>query len=338
MKILVQVLAWMLLAWAGGAYGQSQDILGAWQGKLAIDANTQLTIDFMFTRRPDGAWVAVLNSPDNPAVKNLLASNVTFANGELKLDVPSLSGSYTATLKDGSLHGQWKQPTGTLPLVLTPPRIVPMTAAAAKALTGAWSGPLKIPNGQLTLVFRFAPDGKGGMVGTVTSPEQNDIRVQVSDLVFVDDQLSFKVPSNLVEARMTHANGVLTGRWKQPGMGPDGLPLTMTRGDAPGKTFPLALSREAFTALEGRWTTKLGPANVALRFERDDKGQVFGWVDNLDHKLSVPVGTASLAGKTLTFQVGSAGTGEFSGELAGSSIKGNWKQGPQSTAVELKRN
>jgi hypothetical protein len=252
--------------------------------------------------------------------------------------VPSLSGSYTATLKDGALNGQWKQPTGTLPLVLTPPRVVPMTPAAVKALTGDWSGPLKVPNGTLTIVARFRPNAKGEMVGTMSSPDQNQVRVQVSDLVFADDKLNFKVPSNLVEVRLTHANGVMTGSFRQAGLGPDGLPLTLTKGPAPGKTFPLALSGEAFASLGGTWTAKLGPANVAVRFEREANGEVSGWIDNLDQKISMPIEAAALAGTRVTLRVGPPANGEFEGDVAGKVIKGNWKQGPQSTAVELKKN
>ncbi len=102
---------------------------------------TSLTVQFTFTKGSNGAYTAVLNSPDNPALKDTAASGVSWDGTNLKLQVPTLSGSFAGALKDGKVTGQWTQPGGNLPLVLAPYQKPVVTAAAAKSLAGSWNGP-----------------------------------------------------------------------------------------------------------------------------------------------------------------------------------------------------
>ena len=70
---------------AAPAAPAAQDLVGVWQGKLALDPKTSLTIQFTFAKDAQGAYTAVLNSPDNGAIKNTPATGVTWDGSNVKL-------------------------------------------------------------------------------------------------------------------------------------------------------------------------------------------------------------------------------------------------------------
>src|ERR1700761_2562096 len=72
----------------------AQELAGTWQGKLQVDPKTALTIQFTFARKPDGSYSAVLNSPDNSAIKDMPADSVSWKGGALSLKVAALSGGF----------------------------------------------------------------------------------------------------------------------------------------------------------------------------------------------------------------------------------------------------
>ncbi len=147
------------------------DLVGVWQGKLPVDAKTSLTVQFTFTKGANGAYTAVLNSPDNPALKDTAVNGVSWDGTNLKLQVPSLSGSFAGALKAGSIGGQWTQPGSTLPLALAPYQKPVLSAANVKSLTGSWSGVLTVAKGmEQNVVFQFKPATGGGLDGTFNIP------------------------------------------------------------------------------------------------------------------------------------------------------------------------
>src|SRR6185295_14206739 len=91
---------------ASRAFAQA-DLEGDWRGKLAVDANTVVPVQFTFTKQTAGAYSAVLNSLENQFIKNVVASSVSWQGGALKVEVPALSGSYAGTLKGDHFEGQW---------------------------------------------------------------------------------------------------------------------------------------------------------------------------------------------------------------------------------------
>jgi len=135
-------LAALLLAALPGTLlaGAAPDLTGDWQGKLQMDANNALTVRFTFTKAANGTYTAVLNSPDNPAVKDTAVSGVTWDGTNLKLSVPSLSGAYAGAMKAGKIGGQWTQPGAALPLELSPYQKPVMTVDVVRPFVGAWTG------------------------------------------------------------------------------------------------------------------------------------------------------------------------------------------------------
>ncbi|MEJ0009013.1 MAG: hypothetical protein WDM77_22265 [Steroidobacteraceae bacterium] len=63
-------------ALAQQASGSAQELAGVWQGRLQVDPKTAMTVQFTFSKKPDGTYSAVLSSPDNSGISNVAVSSV----------------------------------------------------------------------------------------------------------------------------------------------------------------------------------------------------------------------------------------------------------------------
>src|SRR5690606_15104133 len=97
------IAAVLLMMAASPALPAAPALDGEWQGKLVVDPNTSLTVRFTFTRASAGAYTAVLNSPDNPEVKDTPVSDVKWDGTSLSFSVPSLSGAYAGRFANGRI-------------------------------------------------------------------------------------------------------------------------------------------------------------------------------------------------------------------------------------------
>ena len=171
-------------------------------------------------------------------------------------------------------------------------------------------------------------------------------RLPASDIQFADNKLTFKIPQVAGEYSATLANGVMTGTWKQPGPGspPEGMPVSLKKGEYAAQVYPLKLSTESFATLNGSWTGKLEPTNpqgqkvsltMVLRFATSAGGQYVAFIDSPDQKaMNIPVTDVSFADGKLSFKV-AAVRGEYNGTLSGKTITGTWTQGPMSLPLVL---
>jgi hypothetical protein len=336
MKTIWRILG-VLLALSGGQ-AVAQELAGTWQGKLAIDKTTSMTIRFTFAKQATGKYTALLSSPDNAAVKDVPATAVSFSAGALKVDVASLSGAYNGSYKDGRFEGQWTQQGSTLPLVLSPYELPQLSRADAETLTGTWSGKPAPPASALTFVYKFSQDGKGGLRGSLSVPEQGGAELPMSDIVFANNKLTFKVPAVQGEYTATHANGVLTGHWTQAAMPlpPPGLPVSLKKGDYVATVHALKLSPEAFADLNGVWRGKLGPLTLSMRFEVTPNGQaIVGFIDSPDQQaMGIPITEATYEAGKLAMKVGSV-MAEYTGKRSGKTIAGTWKQAGMENPLTL---
>jgi hypothetical protein len=331
----------------GGLFTHSvaaQELAGTWQGKLQVDPKTTMTIQFTFAKKSDGSYSAVLNSPDNGALKNMPADSVTWKAGALSLKVTALSGGFDGTLQGGTLTGQWQQPGGTLPLVLSPYQKPVLSKAAMDTLSGTWSGPLTGPGGTLTFVVRFKADPRGEMQGTLAVPEQGGHEIPMSDIQFADNKLVFKIPLVAGEYDATFANGTLTGAWRQGPQPPPGIPVVLKKGDYVPKVFALKMPGETFGKLAGAWKGDLhvkGPQGdvtlpVVLRFETNANADMVAFMDSPSQKaLGIPVTEATLTAGKVVIKVG--GLGEYDATVSGDTMTGDWKQGPNSLPLTVTR-
>ncbi|HEY4212764.1 MAG TPA: hypothetical protein VGM84_14880 [Steroidobacteraceae bacterium] len=334
---------WLLaLSGIGPALAADADLTGTWQGKLQASPGSTITIQFIFARKPDGSYGATLNSPDNGAIKNLTAQSVTVAGGTVKVTVPSLSGTYSGTVKGNTIDGTWAQPGGNLPLVLSPYQKPVLSKANIDLLTGgAWAGPLKAPFGTLTFVLKFKTDPKGDIGGTLSVPEQGGQDIPMSDIEFDGTNLEFKIPQVRGELKATYANATFTGTWAQGG---PSLPVVLKKGEAP--VLALKLSADAFAKLEGAWggilefTTTQGQKMslpTIFRFEKDSKGRLLGFLDSPAQKAKgIPIAEATLTGDKLVMKVPGVGA-DYSADLKGDTLSGTLNQNARATPLTLKK-
>jgi hypothetical protein len=197
----------------------------------------------------------------------------------------------------------------------------------------------------LTFVFRFDADDKSELHGTLSVPEQAGIELAMSELEFGNGQLTFKVPQVQGEFSASHANGELVGTWKQGGN--PRLPVTLKKGGAIApKAIALKLSSESFAALSGVWRGTLKVKNpqgedvslpLVMVFATDEHAEMIGFFDSPSQKATnIPITAVSLAAGKFAAKVAGLGA-EYRGTLSGSTLTGEWSQGPQSWPLTFKR-
>lgn len=100
-------------------------------------------------------------------------------------------------------------------------------ASAAKDVEGLWQGTLKVPGGELRVVFHIskAPDGK--LTATMDSPDQGATGIPVEEAAFSNGKLTLaaKTIGGGFEGTMK-GDSTIEGKWSQGGMS---LPLVLKR-------------------------------------------------------------------------------------------------------------
>jgi hypothetical protein len=313
------------------------ELAGVWQGKLAVDATTSLTVQFTFSKAPNGSYTGVLNSPDNAALKDAPVTGVTWDGTNLKLQVPSLSGSYAGVAKGSTLDGKWTQPGGVLALVLAPYVKPTLTAAASKALAGKWFGAISAAGTTTTITFDIKQEGND-LTGTFAIPEQGLQGVKITQIESANGDVTLRIAQFQGEYKGKLSGEQITGKFKLPSpvMPPDGFPVTMKRGEYKVEATVLKIAPEAFAQLKGKWEAPMeltNPQNgqkmalkLILRFENNAKGEQVAFLDSpVQNANGLVVNTATFEGGKLSVKVGAVG-GEFTGTLAGKTLTGEWAQ------------
>ena len=303
------------------AFAQT-DIAGTWQGKLAIDQNTQMNIHFILAKKADGSYSAVLNSPDTGGIKNVEATAVKYSGNKLDIEVASLSGSYSGTVAKGAITGEWRQQGSTFPLVLTP--YTKPSASTLKPLLGEWVSKLKVTEEMtITVVFHFEATKDGKFKATFDQPEQGAMGLEISDLALEGNQVSFKIPIASGDYKGTLNNNSIKGVYKVSGRE---LEMNLAREKYKAPLSQIELDADAMRQLEGRWAGNLGPLSVVFRFERNAAGKPIIFLDSPDQKaMGIPVTQANLVDATLTIEV-PAVMGKYNGKLNDDKVDGTWTQ------------
>jgi hypothetical protein len=122
----------------------------------------------------------------------------------------------------------------------------------------------------------------------------------------------------------------MTGSFKQGGQPQNGTPLNLAKTGIATEQR-LGLGGDAFTVLYGTWKGKVGKFETVLRFTLNGMQQV-AFLDVIEQKATVPVTSASATGKKVVLKVAALG-GEFSGDLTGKTLTGQWVQGGQTFPV-----
>jgi hypothetical protein len=322
------------LVLAGTAAAQTP-LAGTWQGRLEAAPGQPLTIQFVIKAAPAGGYTVVVTSPDDGAIKNVPAKSVKYADSKLTLEVPSLSGSYAGTLRNGALEGQWLQAGTKLPLTLRPLEEAFLTKADMDQLRGEWHGTLSGPGGNVTIVMRFSTAPDGEIRSTVDVPEQGAKDLPVKDVALDDGYFAAAIPTVQAKIAGTLKGEQIVAQWNQMGMS---LPITFKKGKYVAATNYLDLPAAARDQLKGSWKGTLNGLAVRVRFETDAQGRTQGFFDSLQQNmLNLPIKSARLTGTAVVFELSVGAV--YSGELAGGKMTGQWTQTgvPKPFPLELTR-
>jgi len=95
---------------------QSQEIIGQWYGKLAIQG-TELRLVFNINKNENG-YSSTMDSPDQGA-KGIPVKSTNYENGILKIEMPNIKLEYSGELKSGTITGNLKQNGMSFPMNLS---------------------------------------------------------------------------------------------------------------------------------------------------------------------------------------------------------------------------
>lgn len=143
---------------------QAQDLVGTWNGALDIN-HMRLSIVFHIDEKSSG-FTATMDSPDQGA-KGIPLGSVTFDDGVLKMDAPTIGARYEGKLEtDTTLLGTFYQNGMKLPLRLVKQR----TAVAASPNTRPQEPHAPFPYRAEEVSF---PNSEAGitLAGTLTYPQ-----------------------------------------------------------------------------------------------------------------------------------------------------------------------
>ena len=199
-------------------------------------------------------------------------------------------------------------------------------------LLGSWNGQLETPANSLTVVFRFHTTEEGEFIGFMDSPDQGGFGIPVTETEMKDGAVDIKVSSLQVEYKGKMAGDEIIGEFTQRGMS---FPLNLRKGEYKAPVNSLSLPKSTMDQLLGEWHGKLGPLRLVFRFEKKENGDFVGFIDSPDQGAKgIPITQAALSDGRLEIKVKAVG-GEFSGQLSGNSLDGEWTQMGRSNPLTL---
>jgi len=161
----------------------------------------------------------------------------------------------TATLLALSLGLAAPPARAALPAGPAPPELAP------PALDGFWKGPLKLPGGQLDIIYRIVALTNGNFYATLDVPQQKASHLAVETTVRADSVvLVCEEANSRFVARLQPDGTELRGTWHQPGFH---APMTLTRSAAPALAPPRSVApyrEEAITLPNPVADLRLGAA------------------------------------------------------------------------------
>ena len=126
------------------------------------------------------------------------------------------------------------------------------------SIEGIWEGTLKIPGGELRIVFKISKNPDGTQIATLDSPDQGAIDIPIEEVFFKDNTLRLEVKSvgGVFEGKVSEDFLVIEGEFKQSGQT---LPFTVKwvdkaveilRPQEPKKPYPYIEKKVAYTNLK----------------------------------------------------------------------------------------
>lgn len=216
-KIIGIVVA--LLALAAGV-AQGQDIVGDWQGNLAIGAGS-VRIVLHVTKSPEGTLKATMDSPDQGAV-GLPVDSITLDGNKLKFTAGGAKGNYEGTVKNnGTINGNWLQAPNRTELDFkkstTPIKLVHPEAPPSD-IDGTWEGTVTVPSLEKPQHLAFHIKNTGdGLLGSFDDPELGVKGYPIVAVLRKGSSIKIEVPQigGGVAGKLNKDLSIISGDWNQ---------------------------------------------------------------------------------------------------------------------------
>ena len=315
-----------------------EKILGSWIGQLEFPGGSIAAV-YRFEITKDGEFVGFADSPDQGAFGTPV-TDMEMEDGTITIRVAAWQVEYKGKMTGDEIVGEFNQRGQTIPLTLEKGEYKPKTISLTlpeedkKKLLGPWHGQLEFPGRSLTAVYRFEMTEGGEFVGFAASPDQGPSETPVTDIAVEGDTVIIKVSGLQVEFKGKMTGDEIVGEFKQRGQA---LPLILKKGEYKAPVYNLSLSKEDMDQLLGKWKGKLGPMTLVFRFEKTENVEFVGFFDSPDRGvMGLPITEAALSDGRITFKVKKV-EGEFSGQLSGNTLSGDWNRMGQSDHLTLNK-
>lgn len=308
------------------------DISGVWEGNLVVAPGQEIDVQFTLESAGQGAYSAVLDAPDQPAITGVAADSVSIAGSTLTIEIAEVSGQFVGEIVGESINGTWTQSGTTFDLNLSPYVAPVLSREDFARVDGSWVGALQptgSPDFELTVVLEFSENDAGEFVGTLSSPDQGANDIAMDSFEIDGDELSVDLNRLGVEISATIGGNELVGTFQQAGQS---FPITFEKGEY--EQDGLQISALNFARLQGPWHGQVANLTIVLRVEQEGSNYV-AYLDSPDQGASdIPIQELSVDGDNVNFAISAIG-GSFTGTIGENSLSGEWSQGGMNQALEL---
>jgi hypothetical protein len=219
--------------------------------------------------------------------------------------------------------------------------------ARAQNVEGDWQGTLQLYGSSFRLNLHISADDKGGLTGTLDSPDMGAGSMEISSVKLKKSSFKFELPSynGLFEGRVSDEGASIIGTWYQ---GETTIPMTFKRQGGPPAAVKSAAPAQAAAppalGMGGIWLgTIQANGGVKLRLllevESDSSETLSVKMVSMDQALNeIPVSNAFLHDSIFHFEVPRSAI-MYDGMMNPSKVEitGTFSQGGRTQALTFKR-
>lgn len=344
MKIMNKVLIVFGLFVASIVNASAEQIVGSWGGKLAVAPDSELVLHFDVEKLAKGYAVKV-SSPDNTAIKNLAANNVTYVANKLSFELKDLSGRFEGKLSSGAIDGTWSQLNQKFPLRLVSldQFVVAKTSKLSevgKSLLGAWYGVGKLEKTTFNSLIYFRMDDAGELYVITEFPDNgpNYVPIKSMSLKGKDVRMDLWDEDQYFQGRVD--GDTLKGMWsfqKLP------FVIELKKKDWDPDYVSFKLNDKDKQHLLGTWYADMPAINegvtLKMEFIETENGKIRGYLNSIDDGyIGVRMSTLAIDKHTkIAFTHVGQWTGkiDFDGLIKGNTISGKYVSNELNTNIEF---
>jgi hypothetical protein len=300
-------------------------------------------VSFRFETNDKDEFLGFYEVPDQN-VKNMPVTEASLKDGDLVLKMQKgINIEFKGQLTGDKLTGQVTQQgvAGTT-LSMTKGKYIPpvynldLPKAIKDQLTGEWYGDIKTPTATITAVLTFKTTEKGEFIGYEDVPDQKITGIPINEAKSADGKLTFIILDSEVKAQVK--GDLLTGEVVvQQANNSQPITFTLKKGKYVPVSYALNLPADVIKTLSGKWNGKLGNTNLVFRFEKNEKGELLGFLDAPDsNSKDIQITEGSMSEGKLILKIKLANV-EYKGKLSKDSFEGEWMQGGQNIPLTLKK-